>query len=373
MREAVDGSAPFPKHRDRAGEERDRDAEERDRAAEERDLAAEERDQDADARDREAEQSEASVDGQIGAAARARREAASDRRAASQDRRAGTGERSRADVDRRAALADREESAQEREDTYTDDRTDVHHRRSGLVQLDQEIDTARRRRQSLVLATVGVNGCESVDESLGHAAGDRMLRDVAKELRTQLHPHAVIIRYGIDAFVCAISGLDMAVAAHQLAIVEVALAEGPDQASITVGLAELLPDDTPAELVSRAHSAVQRDGKPDSGHTMADVLTCGDIVVNDGARSVSRCGSTVTLTATEFSVLGVLVRKPALVVSKGELLTKVWKPNAEVDDHLVEVHICSLRRKLEVYGPRMIHTVRGWGYILRPQCDAASR
>lgn len=52
------------------------------------------------------------------------------------------------------------------------------------------------------------------------------------------------------------------------------------------------------------------------------------------------------------------------MVPKGQLLGQVWGYDA--DDHLLEVHMSSLRRKLEAYGPRLIQTVRGTGYVLRP-------
>ena len=115
----------------------------------------------------------------------------------------------------------------------------------------------------------------------------------------------------------------------------------------------------PEELSWRVRAVLRR-----SGHAIAQVLECGDLVVDEGARSVTRAGSPVTLTATEFKLLGVLVRNRSRVVPKGQLLGQVWGYDA--DDHLVEVHLSSLRHKLEAHGPRMIETVRGAGYVLRP-------
>jgi two-component system OmpR family response regulator len=63
-------------------------------------------------------------------------------------------------------------------------------------------------------------------------------------------------------------------------------------------------------------------------------------------------------------VLALLARNRALVVPKGQLRGHVW--GYDVDDHVLAVHISSLRRKLEVHGPRMIHTIQGSGYVLRP-------
>jgi DNA-binding response OmpR family regulator len=72
----------------------------------------------------------------------------------------------------------------------------------------------------------------------------------------------------------------------------------------------------------------------------------------------------VALTATEFQMLGILIRNRTRVVPKGQLLGQVW--GYEADDHLLEVHMSSLRRKLAAHGERIIHTVRGTGYVLRP-------
>ena len=101
-----------------------------------------------------------------------------------------------------------------------------------------------------------------------------------------------------------------------------------------------------------------------SGHAVAQVWEWGDLAVDEGTRSVTRAGSPVPLTATEFKMLGVLVRNRTRVVPKGQLLRQVWGYDA--DDHVLEVHMSSLRRKLEAHGPRMIQTVRGTGYVLRP-------
>jgi two-component system OmpR family response regulator len=115
----------------------------------------------------------------------------------------------------------------------------------------------------------------------------------------------------------------------------------------------------PEELSWRVRAVLRR-----SGHAVADVWECGDLVVDEGTHSVTRAGSPVLLTATEFKMLGVLVRNRLRVVHKGQLLSQVW--GYEADDHLLDVHMCSLRRKLEVHGPRLIHTIRGTGYVLRP-------
>ncbi|MDQ1365410.1 MAG: two-component system, OmpR family, response regulator, partial [Acidimicrobiaceae bacterium] len=115
----------------------------------------------------------------------------------------------------------------------------------------------------------------------------------------------------------------------------------------------------PEELSWRVQAVLRR-----AGHPVSQIWECGDLVVDEGARSVTRAGVPIDLTATEFKILGVLIRKRTQVVVAGQLLGQVWGYDA--DHHLLEVHVSSLRRKLEVHGSRMIQTVRSTGYVLRP-------
>lgn len=114
----------------------------------------------------------------------------------------------------------------------------------------------------------------------------------------------------------------------------------------------------PEELSWRVRAVLRR-----TGHAVPQVWEHGDLVVDERTQSVTRAGSPIALTATEFKMLGVLVRNRARVVPKGQLLGQVW--GYEADDHVLEVHMSSLRRKLEAHGPRMVQTVRGTGYVLR--------
>jgi DNA-binding response OmpR family regulator len=79
---------------------------------------------------------------------------------------------------------------------------------------------------------------------------------------------------------------------------------------------------------------------------------------------VVRAGQALELTRTEYDLLRVLVEQVGSVVSKTQLLTRVWGFDA-YDPNVVEVHMSALRRKVEAAGPRIVHTVRGAGYVLR--------
>ena len=115
-----------------------------------------------------------------------------------------------------------------------------------------------------------------------------------------------------------------------------------------------------AELIARIRVHLRR-----SGRLASATWQVGDVIVDEEGRTVTRDGSTLELTRTEFDLLVALGRHPGRVLSKTQLLTDIWGFDA-YDPNLVEVHVSSLRRKLEAHGPRLIQTVRGVGYALRP-------
>lgn len=88
-----------------------------------------------------------------------------------------------------------------------------------------------------------------------------------------------------------------------------------------------------------------------------------DLSINALTYSVDRGGHQLQLTRTEFRLLVTLVRHAGIVLSKRQLLGLVWGFD-DYAENLVEVHISALRRKLEEFGPRMIRTVRGFGYLM---------
>jgi len=112
------------------------------------------------------------------------------------------------------------------------------------------------------------------------------------------------------------------------------------------------------ELKCRVRAVLRR-----SGRAVTQTWEYEDLVVDEGTQAVTRAGEPIALTATELKILGILGHNRTRVVPKRQLLGQVWGYDA--DDHLVEVHVWSLRRKLEAHGHRLIQTVRGTGYILR--------
>jgi two-component system OmpR family response regulator len=114
-----------------------------------------------------------------------------------------------------------------------------------------------------------------------------------------------------------------------------------------------------AEVLARSAALLRRRGR------IPQTVQVGDLMVDEDAGVASRAGTVMELTATERRLLSYLVANRGRTLSKTQILTQVWGYE-DYDPNLVEVHVSALRRKTEVAGPRMIHTVRGVGYVLRP-------
>jgi two-component system OmpR family response regulator len=116
------------------------------------------------------------------------------------------------------------------------------------------------------------------------------------------------------------------------------------------------------EVLARLRGLVRRAGLADSG---APALRVGDLTMDEDAREVRRGGTLVDLTATEFELLRFLMRNPRRVVSKAQILDRVWSYDFGGRAHVVELYISYLRKKIDAGHKPMIHTVRGVGYVLR--------
>ena len=233
------------------GEDRDRTAEDRDQRAEAHDRASEARDERAEARDKRAESRERAAD-------RADTGAAADRAGAWRDRRGGASDRTQAADDRKAAKSDRFVSARQRSASSIDELTRAHRREAGIVELRRELARAKRTKRSFTLAFVDVDDLKGTNDSLGHAAGDQLLRATADAIRAHLRSYDLIIRFGGDEFLCALLDLTMAEAAKRFSLVNADLA-ATQKASVTVGLTELEADDALEDLIARADAAMYRE------------------------------------------------------------------------------------------------------------------
>jgi two-component system OmpR family response regulator len=95
-------------------------------------------------------------------------------------------------------------------------------------------------------------------------------------------------------------------------------------------------------------------------------LRAGDLVLDEARWTVHRAGRQVDLSPTEFRLLAYLMRNQGRVLTRAQLLENVWGWNRSDQSQIVETYVSYLRRKLDAFGPRLIHTRRGVGYLLRP-------
>jgi two-component system OmpR family response regulator len=116
------------------------------------------------------------------------------------------------------------------------------------------------------------------------------------------------------------------------------------------------------ELIARIRTILRRTGlaEPDSGR-----LVFEDLELDEETREVTRAGELVDLTATEYRLLRYLMLNPRRVLTRAQLLEHVWKYDFGGDARVLETYVSYLRKKLDVHGPSLIHTVRGVGYALR--------
>jgi diguanylate cyclase (GGDEF)-like protein len=217
-------------------------AAERDRLAVERDAAAAERDRKAA---RDDEQPGTSAAERRMRAARDRAQAAADRERAAADREAAALER--AEAHQSQARADHEAKV-----AATDELTGAWTRRFGLLQLERELERARRTGDTLVLAFIDVDALKEVNDSLGHAAGDRLLQLAADTMHSHLRPYDIVVRYGGDEFLCALPSVTMPAAATRLAEVAAHMAATETGHALSFGLADYTRDDPLESLVARA-------------------------------------------------------------------------------------------------------------------------
>jgi two-component system OmpR family response regulator len=121
------------------------------------------------------------------------------------------------------------------------------------------------------------------------------------------------------------------------------------------------------EVVARLRALLRRAGMVAASRS--STLTVGDLALDEDSREVTRGGSPVELTATEFELLRYLMRNPRRVLSKAQILDRVWHYDFGGQSNVVELYISYLRKKVDAGRPPMIHTMRGAGYVLKPAAD----
>ena len=178
------------------------------------------------------------------------------------------------------------------------------------------------------------------------------------------HPVRIVI---LDIRLPGIDGFDVARLVRTRSDVPILMLTARDEEPDRVAGLELGADDyltkpfSPRELVARMKAVLRRT----DGRSAEDVLTLADVTLNRDAREVVVEGRSVDLTTKEFDLLATLLENPGIVVSRDQLLDRVWGMTYPGGTRTVDVHVAQLRRKLG--RPELIRTVRGAGYkTVRP-------
>jgi two-component system OmpR family response regulator len=117
------------------------------------------------------------------------------------------------------------------------------------------------------------------------------------------------------------------------------------------------------EVVARIRAILRRAGG--APQEPGERLVFEDLEMDDAAHEVTRGGTQIDLTPTEYALLRYFLLNPRRVLSKEQILDHVWHYDFGGDASIVETYVSYVRRKIEVGRPRLLHTVRGVGYVLR--------
>jgi two-component system, OmpR family, response regulator len=118
------------------------------------------------------------------------------------------------------------------------------------------------------------------------------------------------------------------------------------------------------EVVARLRALLRRAGM--AAARQESQLTVGDLSLDEDSHEVRRAGQLIDLTATEYELLRFLMRNPRRVLSKAQILDRVWNYDFGGQANVVELYISYLRKKIDAGREPMIHTMRGAGYVLKP-------
>jgi two-component system OmpR family response regulator len=118
------------------------------------------------------------------------------------------------------------------------------------------------------------------------------------------------------------------------------------------------------EVVARLRALLRRAGAVSAREEA--VLVVGDLRMDEDSHEVSRGGDDIRLTATEFELLRYFMRNPKRVLSKAQILDRVWQYDFGGQANIVELYVSYLRRKIDKGREPMLHTLRGVGYVLKP-------
>ncbi len=178
------------------------------------------------------------------------------------------------------------------------------------------------------------------------------------------HPDVVVL----DWLMPQMTGMEVVQALRRDTITPVLMLTARDAIEDRVAGLEAGADDylvkpfAPAELLARVRALLRR-----SEHTSVEkILAYADLTMDMLSRDVRRGGRLMVLRPKEFDLLTLFLRNPRRVLTRNQILQEVWGYDFGGDGNVLEVYVGYLRSKLEASGePRLLHTVRGVGYVLR--------
>jgi two-component system OmpR family response regulator len=118
------------------------------------------------------------------------------------------------------------------------------------------------------------------------------------------------------------------------------------------------------EVILRLRALLRRTGI--TTESSGAQIVVGDLILDEDSHEVSRGGQSINLTSTEFELLRYLMRNPKRVLSKAQILDRVWNYDFGGRSNIVELYVSYLRKKIDNGRAPMIHTLRGAGYVLKP-------
>ena len=203
----------------------------------------------------------------------------------------------------------------------------------GLEEEGYAVDVARDGEDGLAMAMDGVHDLIVLDRMLPKRDGLSVLR----ELRARGRPAPVLLLTARDALADRVEGLD----------------SGADDYLVKPFAFD--------ELLARIRALLRRR----AGEKQT-ILSAADLTLNPASREVRRAGRAIELTPKEYALLEYLLRHKGRVLSRARIAEHVWDYDFDTGTNVIDVYINYLRKKVDAdFTPRLIHTVRGAGYVLR--------
>jgi two-component system OmpR family response regulator len=175
----------------------------------------------------------------------------------------------------------------------------------------------------------------------------------------------------LDVMMPGIDGFDvvrrMRQDRHQMPVLFLTAKDATEDkiSGLTLGADDYITKPFSLEEVIARIRAVLRRAQGVSGQHPDQRLGYGDIELDDASHEVTKAGVPVTLSPTEYKLLRYFLQNPQRVLSKAQILDHVWHYDFAGDANVVESYVSYLRRKIDTTEPRMLHTIRSVGYVLR--------